>query len=83
MIVKMTKKKIIEKETCGFVVGVRSLRAEVSSCCAFMFTFAGSKRALRPLWRGRYRGPGRRYAFQNLGTPSQRRNPSAMTTVDN
>ena len=56
--------------------GVRSLRAEVSSCCSFMFTFAGSKRALRPLWRGRYRGPGRRYAFQNLGTPSQRRNPS-------
>ena len=63
--------------------GVRSLRAEITSTHAAMFTFAGSKRALRPLGRGRYRGPGRSYAFQNLGTPSQRRNPSVMTAVDN
>ena len=55
----------LNNEEC---TGVRSLHAEITSCHAAMFTFAGSKRALRPLG---VRGSGRSYAFQNLGTPSQ------------
>ena len=44
------KNRNINKEDEGNN-GVRSLRAEITSCHTAMFTFAGSKRALRALLR--------------------------------